>query len=257
MFNQNYIAEIEARYWASEVSQVMSETETMILGDYFEIGRSAFEVIKTALTASYRSSIPTILDLPCGHGRVMRHLRHMFPYAKIDACDLDKNGVDFCAEHFGATPIYSVEDLTKVIFPRKYSLIWVGSLFSHTSAEITEKWLAHLARYLDQHGLIVATFIGRAGPEIHKILPFISEDKWSRILADYEATGYGYADYADDENHDYISGSYGVSMSKPSRIVQMVENIPGVRLYSYTEKAWSDNQDVLVFGRPGPTEPLT
>ena len=45
--------------------------------------------------ASYLMEVKTILDLPSGHGRVLRHLIKMFPEARCDVCDLDVGGMDF------------------------------------------------------------------------------------------------------------------------------------------------------------------
>ena len=47
-----------------------------------------------------------MLDFACGHGRVMRTLKAAFPDALLTACDIDRDGVDFCARTFGAAPVY-------------------------------------------------------------------------------------------------------------------------------------------------------
>jgi hypothetical protein len=41
-----------------------------------------------------------------------------------------------------------------------------------------------------------------------------------------------------------------VSLARPHVIVRMVEQIPGVRILLYAERAWADHQDVIAFGRP-------
>ncbi|MCK7531730.1 MAG: hypothetical protein MZV63_12245 [Marinilabiliales bacterium] len=43
------------------------------------------------------------------------------PDAEISACDLEIEGVNFCAEQFGAKPIYSQEDRRK-LFLKKSSI---------------------------------------------------------------------------------------------------------------------------------------
>ena len=250
MYNHDFVNQIHQTYVSSKIDDKISPTETMRDEWYFPVGVSAFEVIKSAISASALTQVDNILDMPCGHGRVLRHLRNMFPDAVIDACDLDKDGVAFCESQFGANPIYSVEDLTSVDFPRYYDIVWVGSLFSHTSDEITALWMNHLAKFLSPTGIIVATFIGRRATEINKFAPFIDQVKWDKIVKEFEATGFGYADYSDDQNHDYIAGSYGVSLVNASRIISIVEAISGVRLFSYMEGGWANNQDVVVFGKP-------
>src|SRR4051812_24162879 len=84
--------------------------------NYFIAGRSALKAILVSLEAARvdPASVTRILDLPCGHGRVLRHLRAGFPAAEIAACDIDRDGVDFCARTFGATPIYSRDDPAEI-----------------------------------------------------------------------------------------------------------------------------------------------
>jgi SAM-dependent methyltransferase len=242
-------------YLASPVDTTLSPRETMGNQWYFEVGRSAVEVVMAAGAASMLRDVRRVLDLPCGHGRVLRHLVKLFPQASFDACDLDRDGVEFCAATFGARPIVSVADLTAVDFGAAYDLIWVGSLFTHTSAEKTQAWLAHLATFLTPHGMIVATVHGRWCEEVQKHSPYIAAERWQRILDGYAKTGYGYVDYATEESHDYIPGSYGVSLARPHVIMRMVEQIPGVRILLYAERAWADHQDVIAFGRPAFDKP--
>jgi SAM-dependent methyltransferase len=237
-------------YDLSKVDATVSPRETMLGENYFWVGASAMEVITAAVHASRLTDVMTILDLPCGHGRVLRHLAAMFPEARIDACDLDEDGVRFCAETFGANPIVSQEDLTAVKFPRKYDLIWIGSLFTHTSQEITEKWLRFLAGQLTDSGIIVATFHGRFAPKLHYHTPYIDDAKWALIMDGYVRNGYGYADYDRSQSHDFIKGSYGLSVAKPSSLVEMVSRIPGIRVHLYKERGWADNHDVIAFGPP-------
>jgi len=222
---------------------------------YFDVGRSAVEVISVALIASQLRAVEKVLDLPCGHGRVLRHLVHLFPGAEFHACDLDKDGVDYCATTFGARPLLSQEELTAIDFGTKYDLIWVGSLFTHTDQNVTKRWAAHLARFLSPQGIVVGTFHGRWCQHVHKVVPYIGEERWQEILQDYSSLGYGYRDYLSEESHQFISGSYGVSLSKPHLTIQNLEDIPGIRIYLYLERGWADHQDVAVFGCPGYDEP--
>jgi len=221
---------------------------------YLDVGYSAVQNIAQGYLCSWAGPVKKMLDLPCGHGRVLRHLVNLFPEAEVHTCDLDRSGVDFCRDTFGAKPIYSIEELSDVQFPMEYDLIWVGSLFTHTARGVLRRWLAHLAKFLSPRGILVATMHGRWCETVAKSHNYINAEAWADILADYRATGYGYQDYARTENHDYIEGSYGVSLSTASEIVKEVERIPGLRLYSYTERAWADHQDVFVVGRPAYNE---
>jgi SAM-dependent methyltransferase len=237
-------------YDPADVDDSMSPNDTMIGHNYMWVGASAAESIIAAVAASRLTRVEAVLDLPCGHGRVLRHLARMFPEAALDACDLDKDGVAFCAQTFGARPILSQEDLTQVRFDRKYDLIWIGSLFTHTSQSVTERWLTYLSEQLSDTGIIVATFHGRFTPIVHCLTPYIDEERWRIVMDGYRRTGYGYADYAEGVSHAFIEGSYGLSVTRPSTLLELVGRIPGVRIHHYQERGWGNNQDVIAFGPP-------
>ncbi|SOE80821.1 Methyltransferase domain-containing protein [Caballeronia arationis] len=246
-----YIERCLDHYYKTPLNRELSPHETMFNEWYLEVGHSAVQVIVNAYLSSYVHRVNTVLDLPCGHGRVLRHLITLFPEARIHACDLDRSGVDFCRDVLGAAEaIYSNEELSDLQFSAQYDLIWIGSLFTHTSRPVMKRWLEHLSKYLSSTGIIVATIHGRWCEVVAQLHPYVNEQAWDGIVRDYRESGYGFRDYEQAENHEYIAGSYGVSLSRGSEIVKDIESIPGLRLYSYTERAWADHQDVIVLGRP-------
>lgn len=240
-----------ADYDPSKVDQRISPSESMGGANYMYVGQSAVETIIAAVTASHLTEVRRVLDVPCGHGRVLRHLAKLFPNAIIDACDLDREGVQFCADAFDATPIYSFVDFTKVRFPAPYDLIWVGSLFTHLPLKLTERWLAFLAKQLTRTGIVVATFHGRWAIKMNDIMPYLDAERWAGLMSDVESQGYGFRDYRRGETHGFIEDDYGISVAKPAALVDLVSTIPDTRLYMYQEKGWGHNHDVIAFGRPG------
>src|SRR5579859_3947897 len=125
------------------------------LDAYLAIGRSAIHVIDSALTATHSPEPLDILDLPCGHGRVMRHLRHRFPEARIVGCDLLRSGVDFCADRYGATGVYSTKDPASIPVEGLFDLVWVGSLLTHLDAPLWRPFLDFLAFRLSPSGMLI------------------------------------------------------------------------------------------------------
>lgn len=218
---------------------------------YFAVGRSALRLVDLAARTSWLPRIGSILDLPCGHGRVARHLRAGFPDAELHFCDIDHSGADFCAETFAGTAIHSRPELTEVALP-KVDLIWVGSLFTHVDLDRTRRWLRYLSEHLNPDGMLVATFHGDWSLRMQEIYPMIDAPSWERIVADYRASGYGYAPY-----QDLDMGDYGISLSRPEAIVAAVRDIPGVRLAGYLERGWADNQDVAIIAREDREIPWT
>jgi SAM-dependent methyltransferase len=238
-------------YDACSVDPTLSPTESMGGENYMYVGASGAEVVRTSVAASRLTEVKTILDMASGHGRVLRHLVKLFPQAAFDVCDIDAAGTEFCVKQFGARAVQPHEDLTKTAFDSVYDLIWVGSLFTHVDEARTRSWLAFLAKQLSPTGIIVATFHGRWALKMHHIMPYLDEDRWQKILGGYQQDGYGYSDYAKGVGyHDFIDGSYGISAAKPRKLVEIIEDIPGVRIFLYQEKGWADNHDVIAFGRP-------
>src|SRR5262245_38284150 len=124
--------------YKERVDDTIGEGDEMFTGDlesYLSVTYSAIAQIGHAMTACGITSFERVLDLPCGHGRAMRGLRAAFPEAELTACDVNREGVDFCAERFGAVPVYSDPDPERIPLEGTYDLIWVGSLLTHLDAE--------------------------------------------------------------------------------------------------------------------------
>jgi len=98
------IRKVIGAYDPAEVATLISPKETMGGDNYIWVGASAAEAIIAALAAGRLAEVKRVLDLPCGHGRVLRHLVNMFPDAQFDACDLDPDGINFCATRADKEP---------------------------------------------------------------------------------------------------------------------------------------------------------
>jgi SAM-dependent methyltransferase len=276
------VGEIFQRYKHANVSKTIAPPDEMWHSGqswYFSVGESGVLAILRGLALGSLGHVETILDLPCGHGRVARHLRAAFPDASMTFCDLLRSGVDFCVQTFGGRGIYSIPDLTQVSLPGPFDVIWVGSLFTHLNLDLTVDWISFLCRQLSDDGILVATFHGRWSLELQQTYPLIDDSKWPRIVKDFERQGYGYADYGAspgrrekvmkmarsipglgtggqrDRNHATHDASFGISVSKPEKIVEIASSIPEVRILAYTERGWGDNHDVLTLARTDRLKP--
>ena len=92
------------RVITAKVECRISRSDIMYEGDmarYLRVGLSGLKAIEAAIQRCPRRAIKTILDFPCGAGRVGRYLAARYPEARITACDLDREGVDFCSEVLG------------------------------------------------------------------------------------------------------------------------------------------------------------
>jgi SAM-dependent methyltransferase len=217
---------------------------------YLSVGESAMQSILIGLRAAGRQSCDAILDLPSGHGRVMRWLRAKFPSAHITACDLNRDGVDWCAQTFGARPVYSAPDIHAVQLHETYDLIWCGSLLTHLDWAGWRAFVQFFSNCLNPEGILVFSTHGRLSAEwLHTrqtdygLEPEVIPD----IIQDYRESGFGYRNYS-------YSQQYGISIAAPQRVVELVQSHPELRIVGYTEAAWDHHQDIVVCSRR--TQPL-
>ncbi len=202
---------------------------------YLAVGLSALRCIEGALG----SRVPgRILDLPCGFGRVTRVLRARYPDARITVSDLDRPGVDFAAAQFGATGVYSVDDLAALELDGTFDLIWVGSLVTHLSEAQTRAFLQALHRSMAADATLV---VSSHGPTIvaglKSWLYGLEPASAAGVLDDYGGCGYGHRGYGG-------SDGYGISLTDRHWWGTAAAD-HGFTLVSYQEQAWDGHQDVL------------
>jgi len=227
-----------------DVNMTISPNDEMFGGNidvYMSVSFSAMNCINTALQLS-EITPQKILDLPCGHGRVARSLRAYFPDAEITVCDLNKDGVDFCAENFNAIGIYSDSDVSKIPIHSNFDLIWSGSLLTHLSREKAEEFMNFFIDRLKPNGVLVVSLHGRYSEHVQKFYKYIEDDRFSKILAGFNSIGYGYSNYAWVDN---TGDEYGISMQKISYTMSHIESRKDIKVIYYSEQLWDKHQDVL------------
>jgi SAM-dependent methyltransferase len=218
------------------------------LGHYLESGRTALRCVRAALAAAGTADVRRILDLPCGHGRVLRVLKAAFPDAALTACDIDRAGVDFCARQFGAEPVYSVEDPGKIPVRGPFDLIWCGSLLTHLDAPLWPGFLSLFRSLLSPDGVCVFTCHGVGAVEyVRSGMSTYGLADPRKLLQWYERYGFGFLPYRP-------GGRYGVSMSSASWVLAQLRKLPDTRLVLFTEKGWHNHQDAVAFGPVPPPE---
>jgi trans-aconitate methyltransferase len=246
------VAAIEEAYLKVAIDKTVSPNDHMYNTGpdwYFSVGLDGIRVILRSLALSQINNVMRILDLPCGHGRVGRHLRAAFPGAEIAFADIDTDGADFCANQFRGTAIYSQPDLSLAPIGDNYDVIWIGSLFTHVDQARAETWLRTLCHRLSPRGILVATVHGNWSKEVQaRHGAMIGPVEWQEILYGYETTGWGYARYPGPDD-------YGVSLCQASAVIAMAGRVEGVRILGYNERAWAGNHDVLAIEARDRMEP--
>jgi SAM-dependent methyltransferase len=210
---------------------------------YFRVGLSAIRRINEAVECADVTEVRSILDFPCGSGRVLRFLIHQFPGAEITACELDRGPVEFCERAFGVRPAYSSLNLDQVSLGNTFDLIWCGSLATHLDEQGIIKLVKLFRRHLTTGGLMMFT---THGDFVHRRIVDrdfdygLTPEQSEQIGASYSQTGYGYGNYPQAEG-------YGVSLTSPEWIRDRVRQVGGLREVLFKECGWDDHQDTFGF----------
>ena len=240
------------------VDRTLAERDTMVAPEnpeeYFDLGRRALEIVQFSSELCDKPHYPDILDLACGHGRVLRWLRAHYGYARITACDLDRDGVEFCARRFGATPAHSEPDLDRLPFTAQFDLVWAGSLVTHLRRD---RWLAALdamIRWTRECGVVVFTTQGRT------VASLLAEGRRNvaenvdkaALLADFARDGFAYQRYfeASAEN------DYGLTLTSPAWLAGVLQRHPDVILRAYLEEVWGMQDAVILYKKAGHYRPV-
>lgn len=209
---------------------------------YFGVGQSALRCVRLALLASERhpDGIRRILDLPCGHGRVLRTLRAAFPEAELVACDLLADGVEFCAKTFGAVPVRSSPDSDAPPLEGRFDLVWCGSLLTHLDAPRWSAFLSLFEERLADGGLLLFTLHGRAVVErIRRGWDYgLDDDALRELVRGARERGFGYVPYPGQPD-------YGISLATRPWVMALLERFPALRLLYFCERGWDDHHDVV------------
>jgi SAM-dependent methyltransferase len=235
---------LDPERWLLPFDRRISEHDEMAVAatprQYFHVGLSALELVERARTAAQATAPPrTVLDFACGHGRVLRMLVASFPQAEFTACDVNRDGVDYCARSFGATPRYGDPDPDRIELGERFDLIWVGSLFTHLDAPRWDGFLELLASHLEPDGVLVFTVHGRGAIEELRVgeRTFAVEQP-DGLVERCDSEGFAYEHYL---GHD----SFGISLSRPWWVCRTLERHAGLELVLYAEGGWNGRQDAV------------
>jgi SAM-dependent methyltransferase/CBS domain-containing protein len=213
-------------------------------GPYLLAGVSAVTCIRKAMQEQEGEQVTRILDLGCGHGRVLRVLKASFPNAALVACDLDRDAVDFCAATFGATAVYSDADPSKVRLEESFDLIWSGSMFTHLDQRAWVGFFDLAVRSLTPGGLFVFTTSGRRDRKAWRFIN-LSSPKIDRLLADYDREGFGYAAFR-------VGPNAGLTAVSPEWVRSRADDQPDLSFVMHLNEGWeppAPRQDVYACRR--------
>lgn len=230
---------------AAIVSKIVNPADTMWhlahkpIG-YANHGASAVSFIE-AVRASICNPPPnSILDFGCGHGRVGRWLRAIFPKASLTGAEILPDAVRFYSQILQADGWNTSADLTKNMAPKPFDIIWCGSVFTHLPVRSAEVLFLQFIDWLNVGGFAVFSVHGRISTGLFKKngVPNVDKEIADAAIIDFENGNYGFSAYRRQEN-------YGMSYSPAAWWTNLVMASSKVRLISYSEGGWAGNQDIV------------
>jgi SAM-dependent methyltransferase len=255
--DRQWLADL-VRFWRGKPRGV---DETVAPGDwihqrapdkYFATGRTTIRRVRLAQLQTRKEDVRRILDFGSGYGRILRQFKAAYPEARLTACDILEEAVDFCAQAFGAEPVYAADDPGETQLEGEFDVIWVGSLFTHLAAPRWSSLLDLLERVLVPGGLLLFSTQGRTiRDRIAERTWFdafgrpiwvnwdVTEDQLDEAVADYDRDGFGYLEWG------ALGRQYGTSIATPAWVLGQLQARTGLRILSYWERGW-EPQDLVV-----------
>ena len=219
--------------------------------EYLIAGLSASRCIQAALQSIGKErAVGSILDFPRGYGRVLRFLKAMFPDSDITGGEVQSGALDFCQRTFGVTPILSSTHFSSLSLPRKFDLIWCGSLITHIAETAAADLLGFFYRHLTNEGVCIFTTHGQLALDWieEKTKTYsLSEESQQQILRTFHEKGYGYADYVNQIG-------CGISAVSRSRVVELARGIGRWEEVFFLDHGWDGLQDVYAFAMRPPNK---
>lgn len=212
--------------------------------DYLIVGQSSVDVILHALVLAKVPDVHRVLDFGCGHGRVARHLRLLFPEASLFFTDIDETAWGFCARQFQGEGFSSFDDFEQLALPGNIDVIFLGSVFTHLDWSRSRTLWSKLFEALEPGGALIATFRGSQTYRMMMRDPgrFNAGGYYEQLLEDYRHTGFGYQDYKGFVN-------WGQNLFSVGKVAELAEGHDRARLIGYKEWGWANIHDVAVWSK--------
>jgi SAM-dependent methyltransferase len=239
------LAQRYSDYLRANIATEIAPCDDMFAGNithYMSVGGSAIDICAQAMILARRNRFNSVLDLPCGGGRVTRHLKAFFPEARLYAADINPAKQAFVVRTFGAEPVEVAADFSSA--PReRFDLIFVGSLVTHFNDRDIDRALRWFIGSLAPMGVLIVTTHGR-----RSALNSPTQEPPGRTIKKYQRSGFGFF-RTHKETANGIAVEYGGSYTKPSWLMRLVEDNSTIRLLGFQESVWDNNHDVLILHR--------
>lgn len=196
--------------------------------EYLRAGQESLVVLEHLLHTVGRSlsTEERVLEFAAGYGRLTRWLAPRISPARLDVSDVLAPAVAFARSTFGVGGFVSETDPDALELPHRYSLIHVGSLFSHLPRHRFVALLRRLYGALLPDGLLVFSTHGTGLVDSDEAFVFRTESE-SDVLDKAE---------------------YGATFVHPDEVRRLAEEAGVAHVVGLERELW-DGQDLYVASR--------
>lgn len=206
------------------------------LRDYFADGWRTLAELMAVMERVGQPLVQTqhFLEFASGHGRFTRHLVKLLGTDKVTVSDVVGDAVDFATKTFGVQGFLSASIPEQLAVPRKYSVVFVLSLFSHLPRHTWARWLQALYETVEPGGILVISTHGIKAANFHHV-PLDEE-------------GFFFA--PSSESHAIDPNEYGTAFTTEAFVRARIAETVGIdQLEYFAPVQFWNHQDVYVLRR--------
>lgn len=113
---------------------------------YIESALGMFDVYQQLVETYFGdfANVNNVLDFGSGYGRLTRSLVQHLPAKNIWISDLYSDAMAWQEQVFGVNAVVSTKDPDQFPLDQSFSVVFVGSVFSHLPDELFQRWLRRL-----------------------------------------------------------------------------------------------------------------
>ncbi len=115
------------------------------------------------ITRRYKepSQIKSVMDWGCGCGRLMPLIKGIGMIPGIYGCDIDKEAIKWCKEHFPDESFDCISPYPPTPYPDgSFDLVFGFSVLTHLTKELQLDWMREVNRIMAPGGIFIATLHG-------------------------------------------------------------------------------------------------
>lgn len=172
----------------------------------------------------------SMLEFASGFGRFTRHLTRALP-GRVTCSDLLPGSVDFVRQQFGVKAFESSFDPDRIVFPERYDLVFVLSLFTHLPVPAWNAWLRALGSAVAPGGVLLFS--------VHS-----EELAREELGVTLNEEGYCYLPHSESPSLD--PDKYGTTLTTRQLVVDQVREALGAEPALYQQGAFWSGQDAVV-----------